>query len=105
MNIQDWQGSYLAAVSDSRLQELGGEIHAAEQAIFERLQSLAHVSGHETERQAIARLLTEYDGVPVHQQVARVSAMRQPSSASFKEEDAGRACCVSIAICPTLPVQ
>ena len=27
---------------------------------FERLQGLAHDSGHETERQAIARLLTEY---------------------------------------------
>jgi hypothetical protein len=31
-------------------QNWGGGIHAAEEAIFERLQSLAHDSGHETER-------------------------------------------------------
>jgi hypothetical protein len=48
-----WQGLYEAAVSESRLPELPERIHAAEQAIFERLQNLAHDSVHQTERQAI----------------------------------------------------
>jgi hypothetical protein len=53
-----WQGLYEAAVSESRLPELPEKIHAAEQAIFERLQNLAHDSGYEAERQAIANALS-----------------------------------------------
>ena len=53
-----WQGLYQAAVSESRLPELSEKIHAVEQAIFERLQNLAHDSTHQTERQAIADALS-----------------------------------------------
>ena len=52
-----WQGLYEAAVSESRLPELPEKIHAAEQAIFERLQKLPHDSG-QMERQAIADALS-----------------------------------------------
>ena len=52
-----WQGLYEAAVSESCLPELPEKIHAAEQAIFERLQNLAHDSG-QMERQAIADALS-----------------------------------------------
>lgn len=52
-----WQGLYEAAVSESRLPELLEKIHAAEQAIFERLQNLPHDSG-QMERQAIAEALS-----------------------------------------------
>lgn len=52
-----WQGLYEAAIAESRLPELPEKIHAAEQAIFERLQNLAHDSAH-TERQAIADALS-----------------------------------------------
>ena len=53
-----WQGPYEAALSEHRSPELLGKIHAAEQAIYERLQILAHDSGHQPERKAIADALT-----------------------------------------------
>ena len=53
-----WQGPYEAALSESSSPGLLGKIHAAEQAIFERLQDLAPDSGHKTERQAIADALS-----------------------------------------------
>lgn len=52
-----WQGPFHAAVSESGSPELARKIQAAEQAIYERLQTLAHESGHQTERQAIADAL------------------------------------------------
>jgi hypothetical protein len=54
LKYPSWQTSYREAVLEYRLPELATKIHAAEQAIFERLQNLAHDSGHEAERQAIA---------------------------------------------------
>jgi hypothetical protein len=53
-----WQGPYQAALSEFGSPELLRKIQAAEQAIYERLQILAHDSGHQTERQAIANALS-----------------------------------------------
>lgn len=53
-----WQGPYHAALSDSGSPELRRKIQAAEHAIYERSQILAHDSGHEAERQAIADALS-----------------------------------------------
>jgi hypothetical protein len=53
-----WQGPYQAALSESDSPELLRKIQAAEQVIYERLQILAHDSGHQTERQAIGNALS-----------------------------------------------
>jgi hypothetical protein len=53
-NHPHWQRLYQDAVSESQSRKLPEKIHAAEQAIFERLQNLPNDSAHETERQAIA---------------------------------------------------
>jgi hypothetical protein len=51
-----WQREYEAAVHEADVQKLLGRVHAAEAAIFKRLQELAENSGqdHDAERRAIA---------------------------------------------------
>jgi hypothetical protein len=58
LKYPSWQKSYREAVLECRLPELATKIHAAELAIFERLQYLAHDLGHEAERQAIAEAVS-----------------------------------------------
>ena len=53
-----WQGPYHAALSDPGSAELHRRIQAAEHAIYERSQILAHDPGHQAERQAIADALS-----------------------------------------------
>jgi hypothetical protein len=57
LEYPQWQGPYRAALSDSGSPELPAKIQAAEHAIYERSQILAHDSGHQAERQAIADAL------------------------------------------------
>jgi hypothetical protein len=53
-----WQVPYQAAMFDIGSPDLSKKIQAAEHAIYERSQILAHDSGHEAERQAIADALS-----------------------------------------------
>jgi len=58
-----WQRPYYAALSDSGSPDLDRKIQAAEYAIYERSQILAHGSGHQAERQDIADALSVLRGL------------------------------------------
>jgi hypothetical protein len=58
LKFPQWQGPVQAALSASGSPELLRKIQAAELAIYERSQTLAHESGHQTERQAISEALS-----------------------------------------------
>ena len=58
LKYPQWQGPYQTARLDAGSPELSKKIQAAEHAIYERSQILAHDPGHQAERQAIADALS-----------------------------------------------